>query len=91
MRAFSYSLIFSYVLILLGMGLLVAASSDELRGVTYKPYAPVGRLRYNQGYLYSIPVQREQNPELFRQFMTVHWIWAVGIEGVGWILFVKNK
>ncbi len=91
MRSFSYSLIFSYVLILLGIYLLAIAGYDEWRGVTHKPYVLEGGRRYNQGYLYRIPVQREQNPELFRQFMTGHWIWAIGIEGVGWILWWKNK
>ena len=46
---------------------------------------------YNRAYLYRIPVHREQNPELFRQFMMGHWIWAIGIEGVGWVLYARNK
>jgi hypothetical protein len=91
MRSFSYSLIFSYILILLGIYLLVVTGYDEFRGVTHKPYAPISRMRSARAYLYRIPVRREQNPELFRQFMMGHWIWAIGIEGVGWVLYARNK
>ena len=91
MRWLSYSLIISYILILLGICLLVGAGYDELRGVTHKPHALVGGRMYNRAYLYRIPVHREQNPELFRQFMMGHWIWAIGIEGVGWVLYARNK
>jgi hypothetical protein len=90
MRNFSNNLVLSYILILLGAYLIVASSYEEFRGVTHKPYS-LGRRRLNQSYLYRIPVQREQNPKLFRQFMTGHWIWAVGIEGVGWLLYIRNK
>ena len=91
MRSNSYSLIFSYVLIVLGVYLLAAAGYDELRGVTHKPYALGSGRRYNQGYLYRIRVHREQDPDRFREFMIGHWMWAVGIEGVGWILYARNK
>ena len=91
MRSFSYRLVFSYILILLGIYLFLAAGYDEFRGVTHKPYAPIPRRRYNRAYLYRIPVHREQNPDLFHEFMMGHWIWAIGIEGVGWVLYVRNK
>jgi hypothetical protein len=45
----------------------------------------------NRGYLYSIPVLREQNPELFHQFMVTHWIYAVAVEAGGCLLYLKNK
>jgi hypothetical protein len=93
MRNLSSNLILSYALILLGIYLLVAAGRDEFRGITTKPVTPIGEHRRGMGhaYLYRIPVRREQNPQLFRQFMTGHWLWAVGIEGFGWILFIRNK
>jgi hypothetical protein len=91
MRNLSFNLILSYVLILLGAYLLATSVYDELRGVTHKPFGPGTGRRWNQAYLYRIPVRREQNPELFRQFMTGHWLWAVGIEGVGWFLYIRNK
>ena len=93
MRWFSYSLIISYILTLLGICLLVGAGYDELRGVTHKAVGVGGGRGWgrNQTYLYRIPVRREQNPELFRQFMMGHWIWAIGIEGVGWALYARNK
>ncbi len=91
MRSFSNILICSYILILLGIYLFVAAGYDEFRGVTHKPYALIGRRRYYQAYLYRIPVRREQNPELFRQFMMGHWMWAIGIEGIGWVLYARNR
>jgi hypothetical protein len=91
MRNLSYNLIFSYILILLGIYLLVATSYDELRGITTKPLTPGHNRGLGHAYLYRIPVRREQNPELFRQFITGHWIWAVGIEGVGLILYIRNK
>lgn len=90
MRNLSYHLILSYFLILLGIYLLAAAGYDEFRGITTKPVSLLGEHRHGMGhaYLYRIPVHREQDPELFRQYMTGHWIWAVGIEGAGWILYI---
>jgi len=90
MRNFSKILIVSYILILVGIYLVVTAGYDEVRGVTHKPYALGGR-RNNQAYLYRIPVHREQNPELFGQFMLGHWIWAIGIEGIGWALYARYR
>ena len=93
MRNISNSLFLSYVLIVLGIYLLAAAGYDDYRGITKSPVLLTDFHRRGMGhaYLYRIPVRREQNSELFRQFMTVHWIWAVGIEGVGWILYLRNK
>jgi hypothetical protein len=81
----------SYILIALGIYLLAATGYDEYRGITYKPASLLRTRRYNQAYLYRIPVHREQNPELFRQFMNTHWLYAVGVEGVGLILLLKNR
>jgi hypothetical protein len=92
MRNFSYNLIQSYVLILLGIYLLATAGYDEVRGITTKPATLIGAHGHGMGhaYLYRIPVRREQNPELYHQYMTGHWIWAVGIECVGWIVFFRK-
>ena len=38
-----------------------------------KPKRSLGRA--NQGYLYRISVRREQDPERFRQFMEIHWLY----------------
>jgi hypothetical protein len=94
MRTFSNNLIFSYVLIVLGIYLLAAAGYDEFRGITRRPILLTDfhrRGTMGHAYLHRVPVRRQQNPELFRQFMMGHWIWAVGIEGVGWILCLRNR
>ena len=39
MRRFSYDLIISYLLMLIGIYLFLAAGYDEWRGVTHKPHA----------------------------------------------------
>jgi hypothetical protein len=94
MRNLSYNLIFSYVLILLGVYLLLAAGHDEYRGITTKPVSLLtGFHRRGMGhaYLYRIPVHREEDPKLFREYMTGHWIWAVGIESVGWLLYIRKR
>jgi hypothetical protein len=94
MRNFLYNRLPSFVLILLGVYLLAAAGYDEYRGVTTKPVSPLtGFHRRGMGhaYLYRIPVHREQDPKLFREYMTGHWIWAVGIESVGWILYIRKR
>jgi hypothetical protein len=90
-RKFSYNLILTYVLIVFGIYLLAAASYDEYRGATTKPVSFHRRGMLRGSYVNDILVRRTQNPELFGQFMLVHWIWAVGIEGVGWILYIRNK
>ena len=82
-----------FILIVLGIYLLVAAGYDEYRGATTRPFTLMGGHRHGMGqaYLYRFMIHREQNPGLFREFMIGHWIWAAGIEGVGWFLFLKNK
>jgi hypothetical protein len=96
MRAFSYRFIFSYILILLGIYLLGAAIYDEYRGITTKPVSLVSGVGFHRrgmghAYLYRIHVRRERDAELFRQYMTGHWTWVIGIEVVGWIFYVKTK
>ena len=84
----------SYILIALGIYLLASACYQEYHGRTFKPAMLQGKatgMGANRGYLYSIPVLREQNPELFHQFMVTHWIYAVAVEAGGCLLYLKNK
>lgn len=84
--------VLSFIAIALGIYLLASAGYDELRGVTRKPVTLLSlKRRFNTSYLYSIPVQRQQNPELFRRFMLTHWIYAIVIEGVGCVLYLNSK
>lgn len=83
--------IVSCVLIVLGICLLACAAHDEARGRTHKPLQILRLRRFNSAYLYRIPVDRAQNPQLFRQFMTVHWIYAGLISGVGCALYIASK
>ena len=80
----------SIVLLLLGFFLLAHSTYDECRGITHKPLTLVGGRRHDSSYLYRIPVKREQNPELFRKFMTTHWIYAGLISGLGCGLLVTS-
>ena len=80
----------SYILIVLGIYLLVNAGYEEFHGSTTKPLTLMGR-RHNSAYLYRTHVLRENNPELLRQFMTTHWIYASLIQGAGCFLFLKTK
>jgi hypothetical protein len=90
--------VLSYILIAIGICLLARASYDECRGVTHCPvtfFRTTSMFTYsgpfNRWYLYSIPVHRDQNPSRFRQFMVIHWIYAVLIEGIGWVLYFRSK
>ena len=84
----------SYILIVFGIYLLGRAVYQEYSGRTFKPAAlllkATGR-EANRGFLYSRPVLRNQNPELFRQFMWKHWIYAVVVETGGWFLYLRFK
>jgi hypothetical protein len=91
MRNLSYNLVLSYVLIVLGIYLLAAAGYDEYRGATTRPATFHRRGMLRTSYVNHILVHRIQNPDLFHKFMIVHWIWAVGIEGIGWVLYIRNK
>ncbi len=71
--------------------MLAHCAIDEIHGITHKPYQWFGLRRYNSRYLYAIPVRRENNPELFREFMTTHWIYAVLVSGVGCGLYLTNR
>jgi hypothetical protein len=79
----------SVLLLVLGLFLLAHSTYDECRGITHKPLS-LARRRFNSGYLYRIPVRREQNPELFRQFMTGHWLYAGLFTGIGVALFITR-
>jgi hypothetical protein len=84
----------SYILIALGIYLLAAAFYQECQGRTFKPVMLPGKatgMGANQGYLYSIPVLKHQNPEFFRKFMLTHWIYAAVIEVGGCLLYWKTK
>jgi hypothetical protein len=80
----------SYILIALGICLLASAGYDEFRGSTTKPLTLRGR-RHNTAYLYRIRVSKENNPNLFHEFIVTHWIYAALIEGAGCMLYVRNK
>jgi hypothetical protein len=81
----------SCILIALGIYLLAASAYDEFRGITRKPATLVGKARSNHAYLYRMPIRREQDPELFRQFMEIHWLYAAGFEGAGWFFWFRNR
>jgi hypothetical protein len=85
--------ILGLVLVVLGSYLAASAGYDEYHGVTTKPVGPWGGrspTRYNSAYLNSLHVARDINPDLFREFMTVHWACAILIGASGCILYVKN-
>jgi hypothetical protein len=84
----------SYILIALGIYLLVSAFYQEYQGITFQPAMFPGKARgmsANRGYLYSIPILKDQNPELFRKFMVTHWIYAAVVEVGGCLLCLKTK
>jgi hypothetical protein len=84
----------SYILIALGIYLLAAAFYQEYQGRTFKPAMLPGKatgMGANRGYLYSIPVLKNQNPELFHKFMVTHWIYAAVVEVGGCLLYLKTK
>ncbi len=82
----------SYILIVLGVILLALAAYDEASGTTHMPLQLFSfhRHTYNGGYLYRRIVRRSEQPELFRQFMTRHWIYAGLIAGVGCALYITT-
>jgi hypothetical protein len=82
--------VLSYILIAPGICLLASAGYDEFHGSTTKPETLMGK-RHNTAYLYSRHVLRENNPELFREFMVTHWIYASLVEAAGCILYLSNK
>ncbi|MGD0816349.1 MAG: hypothetical protein ABSA83_22380 [Verrucomicrobiota bacterium] len=87
----------SYILIVLGIYLLASAGCQEFRGDTVRPamYLPFTRRAildrgHNHAYQFRIHVLKKNNPELFREFMEAHWLWAVLIEAAGIVLLVRN-
>ena len=85
--------IFALVLVALGSYLAASASDDEYHGITTKPAGPWGgrsATHYSSAFLNSLHVARDINPDLFREFMTVHWACAILIGASGCILYVKN-
>ena len=84
----------SYILLALGIFLLAVAAYDQCRGITHKPltiFRAYGESRNNRRYLYRIPVHREQNPQLFSDFMRTHWIYATAITAVGIALYLGSR
>jgi hypothetical protein len=84
---------FSYILMILGIYLLIDAGCQEFRGVTVRPlkYLPFSRRaildhRHHGYYLFRVRVFKRNNPELFREFMDTHWLYAVLIEVWGILL-----
>jgi hypothetical protein len=72
--------------------LLATTGYDEFRGITHKPFGPIGTARgtsENARYLAAIPVHRDQNPTLFHQFIEIHWIYAALVEGAGCLCYLK--
>ena len=86
--------IFALVLVALGSYLAASAGYDEYHGITTKPAGPWGShspTRYNSAYLNSLHVARDINPDLFREFMTVHWAYAFLIGASGCVLYAKKQ
>ena len=90
--------VLSYLLIVLGIYLLASAGYQEFRGDTIRPleYLPFTKHailehRHNTAYLFHIHVLKKNNPELFREFMEAHWLWAVLIEAAGIVLLVRSE
>lgn len=83
----------SYVLIVLGVILLALAVNDEVSGTTHVPLQPRSfrRHAYNSGYLYRRIVRRSEQPQLFREFMTWHWVYAGLIAGIGCALYITTN
>jgi len=85
--------LFALVLVALGSYLAASAGYDEYHGITTKPAGLWGArsaAHYNSAYLNSLHVARDINPDLFREFMTVHWACAILIGASGCILYARN-
>ena len=82
-----------------GIYLLASAGYQEFRGSTIRPemYLPFSKRAIlenrhaNHRYQFSIIVLKKNNPELFREFMEAHWLWAVLIEAAGIVLLVRSE
>jgi len=85
--------VLSYILLALGIFLLASAGYDEFRGVTHKP-ADLLRRRHASysGYLYRIPIVRDNSPGLFQAAIKTHWIYLAVVLVAGVILFpIDNR
>lgn len=91
-RSHNYMRVLSYILIALGIYLLAAAFIKNVREErsSRRCFQAAG-MSANRGYLYSIPVLRDQNPELFSKFMVTHWIYAGVVEAGGCVLCLKTR
>jgi len=80
-------------LLALGIFLLGHAAFDECRGTTHMPlnlFGMDGLTSMNSHYLRVIPVTRSQYPEMFREFMDRHWLYAGSITVIGCALFAAS-
>jgi hypothetical protein len=88
----------SYILMLLGIYLLAVAAYQEIHGRTTRPamFLPfteraIRERRHSfNNYIFSVPVLKRNNPQLFREFMTTHWVWAALILGGGVVLNARD-
>jgi hypothetical protein len=80
----------SYALIILGLCWLAIAGYDEYSGVTTKPWE-LGHRHRNSAYLYRIRVQKDRQPELFRQFNGTRWLFGSLALAGGCIAFLVAK
>src|ERR1700722_6223963 len=81
----------SYILLALGIYLLGHALYDECSGVTHQPISFFYRRHTHSGYLYSIPVRRDNNPQLFHEFMVKHWVYGGLMAGLGLALYLTTN
>ena len=84
---------FALALVTLGTYLAADAGYDEYHGITSKPAGPWGARSFgptNSAYLNSLHVARDISPGLFREFMTVHWAYAILIGATGCVLYLRN-
>jgi hypothetical protein len=80
------------VFFVLGFFLLSHAAYDECRGTTRMPtnlFGTDGLNGVDSHYLRV--VTRSQNPDMFREFMGRHWLYAGSIAAVGCALFAASK
>lgn len=82
--------IWSIILMVLGIYLLAHAAYDEYSGTTHQPVI-LSRHRYYSAYLYRRVCRKDQTPDVFRRFMTTHWIYAGLIGGIGVALFITSQ
>ena len=76
----------SYILVALGIYLLVRAGYDQTRGVTVEPLR-IQAQYYRSVFEPSASESEADNPKLFGEYMTTHWVRAFATAGVGCLLW----